>query len=103
MVKYRNSAVEVAYDYIISRGATWYTMVDRPVRCPLDSSFLFLLTVSGGGAGGKFINGEMKEGFRRRSLNLYILGHIGLYQGQMASTGHCWVKYWSNFGEKKRT
>ena len=31
------------------------------------------------GAGGKFINGEMKEGFRRRSLNLYILGHIGLY------------------------
>ena len=79
MVKYRNSAVEVAYDYIISRGATWYTMVDRPVRCPPDSSFLFLLTVSGNGAGGKFINGEMKEGFRRRSLNLYILGHIGLY------------------------
>ena len=42
-------------------------------RCPMDSSFLFL-TVSGGGCGGKFINGEMKEGFRRRSLNLYM-GH----------------------------
>ena len=38
----------------------------------MDSNFLFLAA-----AGGKFINGEMKEGFRRRSLNLNM-GHIVL-------------------------
>ena len=47
----------------------------------MDSNFLFLAA-----AGAKFINGEMKEGFRRRSLNfIYGSHYIGLFMGHSTS------------------